>query len=480
MIGRWAGPVAFLLVLMVPAPAGMSSAGQAVAAVTVLMAIWWITEALPIAATALLPMVLFPLLNVTSPASVTAAYGHHLVFLFLGGFMIAVTLERWNLHRRLALHTIHCVGTGPRRILLGFMLATAFLSMWISNTATVMMMVPIASAVAMQISGSTADHEDVTNNDQFGTALMLGIAYAASIGGIATLIGTPPNAILAGMIEQMYGTRISFTDWMAFGLPLAMVFLALAWLYLAYCFPRGKAEEDFGQIGVIETELRQIGSMGHAERRVMIVFAGVATIWILRGLIETDIGARVEDSTVAVAGALALFLLPAGDGRRLLDWDTAKRIPWGVLLLFGGGFALAGGFEQSGLSTWLGQQLQVFDKANPILVIAIVATLVKFLTEVTSNTATATLLIPIMAGFAEAAGLHPYMLMVTTAVSASLAFMLPVATPPNAIVFGTPYVTIPTMARAGLWLNLVGIPLTTVMIVVWLPWVWNIPLVIAP
>ncbi len=465
---------------MVPAPAGMSTAGQAVAAVTVLMAIWWITEALPIAATALLPMVLFPLLDVTSPASVTAAYGHHLVFLFLGGFMIAVTLERWNLHRRLALHTIHCVGTGPRRILLGFMLATAFLSMWISNTATVMMMVPIASAVAMQISGSAADHEDVTNSHQFGTALMLGIAYAASIGGIATLIGTPPNAILAGMVEQLYGTRISFTDWMAFGLPLAMVFLALAWLYLAYCFRRVKAGEGLGQIGVIETELRQMGSMGHAERRVMIVFAGVATIWILRGLIETDIGARVEDSTVAVAGALALFLLPAGDGRRLLDWDTAKRIPWGVLLLFGGGFALAGGFEQSGLSTWFGQQLQVFDKTNPILVIAIVATLVKFLTEVTSNTATATLLIPIMAGFAEAAGLHPFMLMVTTAVSASLAFMLPVATPPNAIVFGTPYVTIPTMARAGLWLNLVGIPLTTVMIVVWLPWVWNIPLVIAP
>lgn len=326
-IGRWAGPLGCLLILAAPTPEGLSDAGQAVAAVTLLMAVWWITEAVPIAATALLPVLLFPLLGVALPAEVTGAYGHHLVFLFLGGFMIAVTLERWNLHRRLALHTIRLVGTGPRRILLGFMLATAFLSMWISNTATVMMMVPIATAVAMQVSGAGRNHLNSMDRSHFGTALMLGIAYAASIGGIATLIGTPPNAILAGMIEQLYGTRIGFADWMAFGLPFACLFLALAWLYLARFVYRADAREVTRQGGVVAAELQKLGSIRHAERRVLMVFAGVAMIWILRGLMASDIGVRIEDSTVAVAGALLLFLLPAGDGSRLLDWETAKRIP---------------------------------------------------------------------------------------------------------------------------------------------------------
>ncbi len=464
----------FFVLLWLPGMQGISAAGQAVAAVAVLMAVWWISEALPLAATALLPIVLFPLLDVSPIASVTAAYGHHLVFLFLGGFMIAVTLERWELHRRLALQTIHWTGYTPPRILFGFMLATAVLSMWISNTAAVMMMVPIAAAVV----GQFVPDKNNVGRLGFGSVLMLGVAYSASIGGIATLIGTPPNAILAGMIEELYGTRISFADWLVFGLPFALVFLGLTWLYLWYFFLPQESQSAEDGHAVIHFELDKLGPISTAEKRVLSVFVIVALCWLLRGLVSTDITERIEDSSIAVAGALALFLLPAGNGQRLLDWDSAKKIPWGVLLLFGGGFALARGFEQTGLSTWLGQQLLVFDDAGPVLIVALVTMLVKFLTEMTSNTATAALLIPIMAVFAEAAGMHPYMLMTTTAISASLAFMLPVATPPNAIIFGTPFISVPQMARVGLWLNLIGIPLTTLFIVLLLPRAWNIPLLL--
>jgi len=467
-MGLWGGAVLFVLVLFLPAPAGLTPAGQAVAAVAILMAAWWMTEALPLAATALLPVLLFPLLDVVPAAEVTTAYGHHLVFLFLGGFMIAVTLERWHLHRRLALQTILLVGSSPSRILLGFMLATAVLSMWISNTATVMMMVPIAAAVADRFSATEKPADGI------GPTLMLGIAYSASIGGIATLIGTPPNAIFAGMVEELYGTRISFATWMAFGLPFAMVFLLIIWLYLRHWLLRHRPRTTNGSNEIVRSELDRLGPFSTPEKRLLAVFLGVALAWMFRGLLGGEIGDAIEDSTIAIAGALLLFLLPAGDGRRLLDWDTAARIPWGVLLLFGGGFALARGFEQSGLSSWLGQQLLVFDQAAPVLIVALVATLVKFLTEMTSNTATATLLIPIMAAFSEAVGMHPYLLMTTTAVSASLAFMLPVATPPNAIVFGTPYVTVPLMARCGLWLNIMAIPVTTLFIVMLLPAVWGL------
>lgn len=470
-MGFWIGPGLFCLVLFLPA-GDMSGAAQAVAAVTVLMATWWIAEVLPLAATALLPLVLFPLLDVTPVAAVSAAYAHHLVFLFLGGFMIAVTLERWQLHRRLALLALQRIGDSPARLLFGFMLVTAFLSMWISNTATVLMMVPIASAIASRF--STTDTAGKT--PALATPLLLGIAYAASIGGIATLIGTPPNAILAAMVESHYDITISFAGWMAFGLPFATVFLLLAWLYLKLTWLRGSWQSNDAGADVIDTELRQLGRLSQAEWRVLIVFLCVAAAWVLRGFVPFAWAGRIGDSTIAVAGALALFMLPAGDGRQLLDWDSAKTIPWGVLLLFGGGFALASGFEDSGLSVWIGERLLVFEHAGPVLMVALTALLVKFLTEVTSNTATASLLIPIMAGLGEAIGIEPLILMTTTAVSASLAFMLPVATPPNAIVFATPYVSVPIMARAGLWLNLLALPVTTLFIVLLLPLVWDIPL----
>ncbi|MEX2516723.1 MAG: DASS family sodium-coupled anion symporter [Gammaproteobacteria bacterium] len=474
-IGLWLGPVLFLLVLLAPTPADMSQSAQAVAAVVVLMATWWISEAIPIAATALVPIVLFPLLGVTSASEVTGAYGHHLIFLFLGGFLLAATIQRWELHRRLALHTISLIGNSPQHILLGFMLASAGLSMWISNTATVMMMIPIATAVAAQY---TAREEGAVAAGKagFATALMLGIAYAASIGGTATLIGTPPNAIFAGMVEQLYGIRIGFAQWMLFALPFALLFLFIAWWYLSrYVYanePLVMVTED----NSVQAELQGLRSMTREEKLVLIVFGGVALCWLLRGLLSGPLADRVEDSTIAILGALLLFILPASGGRRLLDWQTALQIPWGVLILFGGGFALASGFQQTGLSVWLGERLLVFDQANVFWLIVLVGVLVKFLTEITSNTATTALLIPVMAAFAEAAGVQPVILMVVVAMSASLAFMLPVATPPNAIIFATPYITIPKMVRAGVWLNLLAIPALSLCVYFWLPLVWKLPL----
>lgn len=476
--GLWLGLLIFVLILWLPAPAGMTPEAQKVAAVAALMATWWISEAIPIAATALLPILLFPLLGIADPAQTTAAYGHHLIFLFLGGFLIAVTIQRWNLHRRIALHTIRVVGSSPQRMILGFMLATAVLSMWISNTAAVMMMVPIATAVAMQ-SGIDSRTDIDDGKSGFATALMLGIAYSATIGGTATLIGTPPNAILAGMAEQLYGIRIGFAQWMAFALPLAVVFLFIAWWYLTHRVYHDGSFRLAGGDALIDNELKQLGPIRREEKLVLAVFVTVALCWLLRGLLGGGIADRIEDSTIAIMGALLLFLLPAGDGRRLLDWETALRIPWGVLLLFGGGFALASGFQQSGLSIWIGERMLVFENAGPLILVLVVGALVKFLTEITSNTATATLLIPVMGAFAEAAGMPPVILMVVVAVSASLAFMLPVATPPNAIIFGTPYITVPQMARAGLWLNVIAIPLLAIFVIFWLPALWGVPLVLS-
>ena len=421
-------------------------------------------RSIPIPATALLPIVAFPLLGILPAAQVTEAYANHLIYLFLGGFMIAVTMERWNLHRRIALHVVRRVGTSPARLVLGFMLATALLSMWISNTATAMLMVTIGMAVLKQLlpDGRHAD-------SPLGTALMLGIAYAASIGGVATLIGTPPNAVLAGVLDSLYGVDLPFGAWMRFALPLSLVMLAVAWVYLTrLAFPVRDVQchESAQQI---DAELHRLGRAGSAEQRVALVFAGVALLWLGRGLIPWEPLQAVRDSTIAIAGALLLFVIPAGAGRReaLLDWPTAVRIPWDILVLFGGGFSLAAGFSEPGLTTWLAQQLRVLDGVPLPLVILGVGALVIFLTEVTSNTATASLILPVLGALAEALSLPPPLLMVTAAICASYAFMLPVATPPNAIVFGSRCVGIRQMARAGLALNLIGLLLVSAFVYLW-------------
>jgi sodium-dependent dicarboxylate transporter 2/3/5 len=458
------GPLAFAAMLLLPQPEGLSTEAHRLAAVAVWMAVWWISEAIPIPATALLPIAAFPVLDVMSAGTVTRAYGHHLIYLFMGGFMIAVTMERWNLHRRIALHVIRFVGTGPTRLVLGFMLATALLSMWISNTATAMLMVTIGLAVLKQLLPE-GQHE-VT---PLGTALMLGIAYAASIGGVATIIGTPPNAILAGVLDQNYAVDLGFGDWMQFALPLSLVMLLLSWLYLTRIAFKVSETELPEAATHIKDQLQQLGRMSGAEKRVAWVFGIVAALWISRGLIDWAAMKSVKDSTIAIAGALALFVIPADWKQRtfLLDWQTAVRIPWDIIILFGGGFALAAGFSETGLTTWLAQQLQVLKGVPTVWIILAVGLLVIFLTEVTSNTATASLLLPVLGALSQAIQLPPMILMVTATLCASFAFMLPVATPPNAIVFSSRCIRIPQMARAGFWLNLLGVLMITAFVYLW-------------
>ena len=462
--GLLLGPAAFLVLMLVPQPEGLAVEGWRLVAVTVWMAVWWISEAIPIPATALLPIVLFPLLGIMPAGTVTLSYAHHLIFLFIGGFMIAVTMERWELHRRIALHVISRAGTSPARLVLGFMLATALLSMWISNTATAMMMVTIGLAVLKQMSPDGS-----YQSSPLGTALMLGIAYAASIGGIATIIGTPPNAILAGVLDKNYGIDLGFGDWMLFALPLSLLMLFLSWLYLTrIAFPL-RAMELAESTGHIRQQLDALGHMSRAEKRVAWVFGSVAVLWICRGLIDWAPLGMIRDSTIAIAGALALFVIPADWKQRtfLLDWQTAVRIPWDIIILFGGGFALAAGFSETDLTTWLAQQLQVLKGVPVVWVIMLTGLLVTFLTEVTSNTATASLLLPVLGALSLALALPPMMLMVTATLCASFAFMLPVATPPNAIVFGSRCIHIPQMAKAGLWLNFMGVLLITAFVYLW-------------
>ena len=465
----------------------MSPDALIVAAVACLMAIWWISEAVPIAATALLPIVLFPLLGVMSTAATTSAYANHLIYLFMGGFLIAVTMQKWNLHRRIAMHTLKRVGVSPNRMILGFMLATAMLSMWISNTATAMMMLPIAMAVINQVellesAIETGTDTEVKMKSNFGVCLMLGIAYSASIGGAATLIGTPPNAILAGMAEKLYGQTISFAGWLAFGLPLSAIMLSLTWLYLTRIAYPLRATALPGVEKLIDQELDQLGPIKREEQWVLGVFMAVSSAWIARGFIDVPALSMVTDASIAMAGALLLFIIPSNLANKefLLDWKTAAGIPWDIIILFGGGFALAQGFIDSGLSLWIADQLSMLEGSSLFTMIAVVTLTVIFLTEITSNTATATLMIPVLGAVAVAIGVHPYSLIVPAAVAASFAFMLPVATPPNAIVFSSRFVTIPQMAKTGFWLNLLAVGLISLGVYFLLPLVWGIDLASIP
>ena len=463
-IGLFLGLILFLFILLFPTPETLSPEAKATGAVAVLMAVWWISEALPIEAVALIPIALFPALGVMPASEVTMQYGNHIIYLFMGGFFIAVTMERWNLHRRIALNIIRQIGTRPDRIILGFMVASAVLSMWVSNTATAMMMVPIGLAVIKQ-SVDIIEEQEIQGIDttprkfNFATALMLGIAYACSIGGVATIIGTPPNTVLVGVVDTMFGQSISFMTWMAFGIPLSLAMLVCTWSYLVYiAFPL-KLKELPGGLTLIRDELRELGPIKREELSVMVVFGLIASAWIARGFVNFEALRYVNDASIAIFGALLLFAIPS-DFRRnvyLLDWETAVKIPWGIIVLFGGGLALAHGFVVTGLAEWVAQLMLVMEGYHVFLLILAVTGLTTFLTEVTSNTATSTMMMPILASMAIAMAIHPYGLMVAAALAASFAFMLPVATPPNAVVFGSSFLTIPQMAKAGVWLNIIGI-----------------------
>lgn len=486
--GFFLGPIVFALILLLPLPEGMKPEALKVAAITALMAIWWITEAVPIPATALIPVALYPTLGVMKSAASTAPYANHLIFLFMGGFFIAVTMEKWNLHKRVAVNTIRIVGTSPSRMILGFMVATAFLSMWVSNTATTMMMVPIALAVIKQVTGFTSEDMlracPADNNDHnFGKSLMLAVAYSASIGGVATIIGTPPNIVMVGMVDKLYGQHISFAGWMAIGVPLAVIMLAFTWLLLTrFLFPV-EGELD-GAKDVIAEETAKLGPMSKEEKYICYIGLFVCTCWIGRGLISDFFPSLklVHDATIGILGALLLFTVPTNfkEGKFLLDWKTAVKIPWDVILLFGGGLAIAKGFSSTGLAEWIAMQLTGLEGAHMVVFIGAVVLITIFLTEITSNTATATLLVPVMGSAAIAMGIHPYGPIVGACVAASFAFMLPVATPPNAVVFGSGCITIPQMARAGLWMNIFGAIVITTFITYLLPVAWNIDLSVLP
>lgn len=483
LIGFFGGPILFITVLLLPESAELSSSALRVAAVAVLMASWWITEAIPIPATALLPIALFPVLGVMKASEATVQYANHIIFLFLGGFFIAVTMEKWHLHTRIALHTIRIIGLGPSRIILGFMLATAFLSMWISNTATAMMMLPIAMAVVRQatdiINANNADNIDTRpSHFRFGTALMLGIAYGASIGGVATIIGTPPNTIMVGFIENTYGQQISFASWMSVGVPLAAVMLIVTWAYLVKIALPPEIKELPGGREVLLAELKKLGRLTRPEKLILLVFILVSASWISRGFINIEALSMVHDSTIAICGALLLFIIPVDlkKGRFLLDWHTAVKVPWDVILLFGGGLALANAFQVSGLDHWIGNRLTLFEGSGMFILIFTVVFLTIFLTEVTSNTATSAMLIPIMGSIALAMAIHPYGPIFAVCIAASYAFMLPVATPPNAVIFGSRYVTIPRMASVGLALNIFGSILITLIILFLVPKVMHLDL----
>ena len=463
-IGLILGGASFFLLIIIPAPPGLSVEGWRTAAVAMLMATWWMTEAIPIPATAILPLGLFPMLGVLDAKSASAPYANELIFLFMGGLLLARTMEKWGLHKRIALAIILFIGTTPDRLILGFMLATAFLSMWISNTASTAMVLPIAFAV-----GEMFRPQDQEGSYNFGVALMLGVAYAASIGGVSTLIGTPPNAVLAGAARELLGVEIGFVQWMGVGVPVALVMLPLTWIILTrVLYPPGELTGDGSEI--IEGERRALGVPSKGERLTGVVFGLTALAWVLRS--EKTIGGltipglqtlspNLQDSTIAMIAAAVLFVLPVDwkKGEFALDWRTAGGIPWGVLVLFGGGLSLARAMDQSGLAAWIGGGVGSLQGVPVLLIVSVVVTLVVVLTELTSNVATTSMAMPVMAGAAVGFSMEPLLLMTTAALAASMAFMLPVATPPNAIVFGSGYITIPQMSRAGLLLNLCAIVL---------------------
>jgi len=467
VIGWLVGSALFILTILLPAPEGMSVLAWRTAGIAMLLAVWWTTEALPIPVTALLPIVLFPAMGILTTAESSAPYASPTIFLLLGGFLIAMGLEKWNLHRRLALNLLIRTGNQPAMVLASVMGVTAFLSMWISNTASTLMMIPIALSLA---SGLAKTHE----HDRFTLSLVLGVAYSASIGGLGTLIGTPPNLLLAAFVRQTYGYDISFLDWMMLGVPIVMVLLCLAWWVLhKWVYPVDTSKIHLSQ-GSIASELQQLGVLSTPEKRLAVVFILVAAAWILRVPFQQHFSLMLwlDDTLIAVIGAIVMFIIPAGDHTRkrsaLMDWERTRNLPWGVLLLFGAGLSLANGIERSGLALWLGEYMSGATILHPLIMIAGLVTLIIFMTELTSNTATTATLLPILAALAMTSNMPtPMLLFAPATLAASCAFMLPVATAPNAVVYATGNVTIVQMANTGFKLNLVAI-ITITTLTYWL------------
>lgn len=457
LTGLVLGPALCLLVAALPAPDGLGNAAWLTAGVAIWMAVWWLTQAVPLAVTALLPALLVPVLGIAKPADAAHPYAHPLVFLFLGGFVIALTIERWNLHRRVAIAIVTVAGVRPDRLVGGFMLATAGLSMWVSNTATTLMMVPIGLSVIAFIEGQRSDGQPPTPaQDRFARGLLLAIAYAASIGGTATLIGTPPNAFLAGYLAQNHGIELGFARWMLLGVPLASAMLLAAWLLLTrVLYPGDGLDLDRVAAG-IAAERANLAPPERGEMLTALLFAAVALAWVFRPLIEAII--PISDTAIALTGAVAAFAIPVNLKKRefLMDWDHAIHLPWGILILLGGGFSLAEAIQTTGLAAWLGNLVAGGSHLPLILLLLAITGLVVFLTEITSNTATAAVFIPVAATLAVSMGFDAVTFAVPVALAASCAFMMPVATPPNAIVFAAGRLDVMHMCAAGVFLNLIA------------------------
>ncbi|GFZ92655.1 SLC13 family permease [Nesterenkonia alkaliphila] len=518
LIGLFGGLAAALLVYVVM-PGDLEVWLRLTAATAVLMAVWWMTEAIPIPATALLPLIIFPVLvpegeygSGDEPAGgvsvddIGASYGNNIIFIFMGGFMLALAMQRWNLHRRIALLTLRLMGSKPAALIGGFMIATGFLSMWVSNTATAVMMLPIGLSVLMLVrkilaGEDPASAEPETEEEQeegkkeaiksnFGTALMLGIAYAASIGSLGTIIGTPPNTFLIGYMGSEHDVHINFGQWMLVGVPISIIMMILTWFLLTKVVFRPEIDNIPGGAELIKGELEKLGRMSQGELRVLLIFVLAACAWVFIplgtdllaefGVLSEDAEPFIDDAGIAMSIAALLFLLPAGGeakkGVRLLDWESAVKLPWGILLLFGGGLALSGQFGASGLSAWLGEQMEALDGIPVWVLVAVAALGVLILTEMTSNTATATIFVPVAAGVAMGTGVDPLVLAAPVALAATCAFMLPVATPPNAIAYGSGYVTIGQMIKGGLWLNIAGVIVITIASMTLLLWVFGLSL----
>lgn len=525
-VGLWLGPLVFVLMLFFVDLDPANPLVTRMAAVILLMAIWWITEAIPLSATALLPIVLFPFLGIMRgrlvPASnqidfdavtlrngllpsdldiiypnVAGQYMDWIILLFLGGFIIATAVEKWNLHKRIALHILRLIGGQPHRLVLGFMLATGFLSMWLSNTATAMMMMPMGMSMILLYEDLNkqivADGGKIdARAENFSLTILLGIAYSASIGGFATLIGTPPNGVLLTQLPQLFpdAPEITFASWMMFALPMSAVYMLIAWLVLTrFVFPLPPTTPFSGR-EFIHNEIAKLGVMSTEEKRVTVVFVSAALLWMTRKdrlfgpeidifgwshyldsflvwMGTSPVGYMIDDGTVSIAMGLALFMIPASKqvGGRLMDWEDAKKLPWGILILFGGGLALAKGFTTTGLGTYIANQLEVLlGDASPLVIVMSTVGFITALTEVSSNTATISVSLPIMASLSQAIEVHPLLLLIPTTLAASCAFMLPVSTPPNAIVYGSGRVPIMKMVIAGFWLDVLSVLLLTLFV----------------
>ncbi|MGE6631679.1 SLC13 family permease [Bacillus sp. NPDC077027] len=457
----------FMTMLLIP-EAELDHAPKVVLGITAWTATWWVTEALPIPVSSLLPIILLPTLGGLDMEQTARSYGDPIVFMYMGGFMIAIAIEKWNLHRRMALHILRVIGTRSHRIVLGIMISTAFLSMWISNAATALMMLPVALAVIKQVK----ENQILTGEslDRFSKSILLSVAYAASIGGLATLVGSVPNAVFAAMSKKLLDREIMFFEWFLFGFPVAVILLISLYFYLTKVQFKVEHTSDI-EPEFIKKDMQQLGKMKREEKWVFTVFSMTAFLWIFKAFLFGHF--QVSDTSIAIFGAMLLFLIPASSGERILEWNDMKQLPWGLLLLFGGGLSLATGFSETDLTGWIGQNLQHLQGFSYFMILLMLTGAILFMTEIMSNTAVANMMIPITVGLGLAVGVEPYGLMAAAALASSCAFMLPISTPPNAAVFSADVLKISDMIKAGFWLNVISIVIIVLAVFFWLPIVLN-------